>query len=115
MPSSPHSAHVDSTRAAMSRNTECAAAAGLLSNTRTVPKRSTTNQRLGSRGAWIISSGFLLPLVTGSLKEMFGNARCVLIVALPLARAGAIQVVLLGRASSPTVAGPGGFPGGCGG
>src|SRR5688572_27379775 len=60
-----------------------------------------------------MSSGFLLPLVTGSRNEMFGNTRCVLMLAPPVARGGAIQVVLLGRASNPGVVG-GGF-GGSGG
>jgi len=44
----------------------------------------------------------------------FGNTRCVLRVALPVARAGAMQLVLLGRASSPLGLGAGVGAGGLG-
>src|SRR5688572_5896177 len=43
---------------------------------------------------------------------MFGNTRCTPMVALPVARSGATQVVLLGRASSPLGLGGAGCGGG---
>ena len=46
------------------------------------------------------------------MRPTFGNTRCVPMVALPVARSGAMQVVLLGRASSPLgFAGAGAGPG----
>src|SRR5687767_12597 len=115
MPSRPHSEHEESTRAPRSRKTEEAATAGLFSNTFTAPKRSTTNQRLELPGACHICSGFRVTRVTGSRNERLGNARSVPIVALPVERGGAMQVVLLGRASSPDVWAGGSEVGGTGG
>lgn len=61
-----------------------------------------------------MSSGFrVVPFA--SRKRRFGNAGSVPIVPLPLARSGAIQVVLLGLASSPAVGGVVGCVGGGGG
>lgn len=58
--------------------------------------------------------GFGEAKVTGSLNERFGNAGSVPIVTLPVARAGAMQVLLLGRASNPVIAGVGGVGAGGG-
>jgi hypothetical protein len=52
----------------MSTNVVVAATLGLLSNTRTTPRCSTTNQRDASFGAWSIA--------TGKANDRPGNTRC---------------------------------------
>src|SRR5687767_2353767 len=112
MPSTPHSAHVVSARDARSMNSEVVVAPSSLSNQRTKPSCSTTNQRLESPGTCCREMGWF-----ANLRSRFGNTRCVPRVALLVARSGATQVVLLGRASSPLRfcgAGGGGFGDGVG-
>src|SRR6185436_19238801 len=108
MPSKPHSAHDASMREAMLMNSEVVVTASLLSNTRTSPNFSTTNQRLASPGTCCREMGCFW-------NVSFGNARCVAMVALPVARSGAMQVVLLGRASTPLTLGGGGGGAACAG
>ena len=83
----------------MLMNSEEAVTSGLFSNTRTVPNRSATNQR--------VESPFTCNIWTGSpvILGRFGNTRSVPMVVLLAARSGARQDVLLGRASSPLTIG----------
>ena len=69
MPSRPSSLSAGKvTRAEMSMNVVVVATLGLLSNTRTTPPCSTTNQRVASFGAWSIA--------TGKANDSAGNTRC---------------------------------------
>src|SRR5687767_11845148 len=99
----------------MSKMTEDLEVFGSSAKTCTLPILLTTNQRLESRGARSIKMGTDVSPVAELMKESLGNTRCVPSVTLPVARSGAMHVVLLGRASSPLtgVTDPGG--GGCGG
>ena len=110
MPSRPHSAHdridargdVEEIRGRPSRPGCCRTRA----RCRTAPPRTSgSNRPAPAAWRWVDS---------GTVR--FGNTRCVLMVALPVARSGATQLVLLGRASSPVgLAGAGaGAAGGAG-